>query len=347
MKALSNVMVAAVYHGKGDLTIENIAPPEPPKGWATIKVDYCGICGTDLNIYGGGHPRAKGPLVMGHEFSGETVNHPELPDGTRVTVRPILSCGKCEACQSGYPHVCESLRLIGIDRDGAMAQYVVAPLDEITPLPEGMSTRKGSLVEPFAVGVHAIRESEFKPGDQVVVFGAGPIGICTAVSLQLLGARDVVVVEVHPYRQQVAEQLGFTVINPQEDSVSGKVKELFGGSLADIVFDCAAHPSVAEIIVDVAKVKGQIVLVGTYKKPTPLDLQNITFKELSVKGTRVYTKTDYNIALDLLKRDFDFEKIITHEVDLKEVQKGIQNLIKGSAIKVLVSLKSKPKGEIQ
>jgi (R,R)-butanediol dehydrogenase/meso-butanediol dehydrogenase/diacetyl reductase len=332
-------MLAAVYHKKNKIEVRTISPPKVPEGWATIKVDYCGICGTDLNIYGGGHPRAQGPLVMGHEFAGKIVDHPDLEEGTAVTVNPILSCGTCHACTSGYAHVCENLKLIGIDRDGAMAKYVVAPIGEIIPLPEEMSTKRGALVEPFAVAVHAVRESCFKPGDQVVVFGAGPIGMSTAVTLRLMGARNVIVVEVQPYRQQIADQLGFTVIDPQNTLLINSIQEELGGSRPDIVFDCAAHPSVAEVLVDVTKVKGEIVLVGTYKKPTSLDLQNITFKELSVKGTRVYTRKDYEIALGLLKQVFDFEALITHEIHLNDINKAFNLLAQeGDAVKVMVSI---------
>lgn len=331
-------MAASVFEKANKIITDQIPIPQREAGWATIKVDYCGICGTDLNIYGGEHPRAKGPLVMGHEFAGTLVDHPDMKAGTPVTVRPILSCGTCEPCTKGFSHVCENLKLIGIDRDGAMAEYVNAPIDEIIPLPEGISTKHGALVEPLAVGVHAVRESDFKPGDQVVVFGAGPIGMCTAVALQLLGARKVIIVEVQEYRLQLAQRIGFSVINPIEDHVIDKIRSYMGGTLADLVFDCAAHPSVAEALVGVTKVRGQIVLVGTYKKPAALDLQNITFKEISVKGTRVYTKKDYEIALDLLVKDYDFEQLITHEIQLHDIQSGIEMLQQGKAVKVIVSI---------
>jgi (R,R)-butanediol dehydrogenase/meso-butanediol dehydrogenase/diacetyl reductase len=331
-------MKAAVYHGQNSLEVTTLALPQTPDGWAMIEVDYCGICGTDLNIYGGGHPRAKGPLVMGHEFAGKIASHPSLEQGTAVTVRPILSCGQCEACKSGYPHVCENLKLLGIDRDGAMAKYVVAPVEEIIPLPKGISTKVGALVEPLAVGIHAVRESNFKPGDQALVFGAGPIGLFTAVALRLLGAGNVIIVELQTFRQQKARNLGFEVIDPKQDDVKSTIKAIMNGSLPDLVFDCAAHPSVADILVDVTKIKGQIVLVGTYKKPTSLDLQSITFKEISIKGTRVYTQKDYAIALNLLNKDFDFEQLITHEIPLEEIENGFKLLIEGSAVKILVSI---------
>jgi (R,R)-butanediol dehydrogenase/meso-butanediol dehydrogenase/diacetyl reductase len=321
-------MKAAVYVGPQKVAMHTLPIPEVKEGWALIKVDYCGICGTDLNIFSGSHPRAQEQLVIGHEFSGTIVNHPTLAEGTPVTVRPLLFCGECEPCQSGNSHVCESLGLLGIDQAGGMAEYVLAPVEEVYPLPADMSLKRGALIEPFAVAVHTVRESNFKPGDQVTVFGAGPIGLCTAVTLKLFGAQKVSVVEVQPFRKEVAESLGFEVIDPSEDIPQ-----------TDVVFDCAAHPSVAKRLVSVTKIKGQIMLVGTYKYPTELDLQNITFKELSVKGTRVYTKKDYEIATSLLSADFDFEKLITQEFPLESVAKSFQLLTSGGdSVKVLISL---------
>jgi (R,R)-butanediol dehydrogenase / meso-butanediol dehydrogenase / diacetyl reductase len=324
-------MRAAVYNGAQKVSMEKLPIPELKDGWALVKVDYCGICGTDLNIYSGNHPRAEENLIIGHEISGRIVNHSTLEKGTLVTVRPLLFCGHCEPCQEGSTHVCESLGLLGIDIAGGMAEYVLVPEDEVYPLPLGMPAKIGALIEPFAVAVHAVRESQFKPGDQVTVFGAGPIGICTAITLKLFGARNIRVVEVQNFRKEIASSLGFIVIDPTEKDM--KIPK------SDVVFDCAAHPTVAKQLVSVTKVNGQIMLVGTYKYPTELDLQNITFKEISIKGSRVYTKKDYEIAISLLAADFDFEKIITQEFPIEKVEESFKLLISsGNSVKILIKM---------
>ncbi|MCP8969671.1 zinc-dependent alcohol dehydrogenase [Ectobacillus ponti] len=326
-----NDMKAVIYEGTRQVATREVPLPKGKEGWSLIKVDFCGVCGTDLNIFAGSHPRAKEALIIGHEFAGTVVEHPDLPAGTAVTVRPLLFCGTCEPCQDGNSHVCESLGLLGIDRPGGMAEYVLAPADEVYPLPPGMSMKRGALIEPFAVAVHAVRESAFKPGDAVTVFGAGPIGLCVAVTLKLFGATDVAVVEVQPFRKEIAAALGFTVIDPsQPDAVIPQ---------RPVVYDCAAHPSVAKQLVQVTAIKGQIVLVGTYKYPTELDLQNITFKELSVKGTRVYTRKDYEIAAALLSSDFEFERMITHEYPADQAAEAFELLAAGGdSVKVLITL---------
>ena len=320
-------MKAAVYEGANEIVMRHVPIPQVKEGWSLLKVNYCGICGTDMNIYAGSHPRAKNTLVIGHEFSGEVIEHPTLAAGTQVTALPLLSCGECEPCRSGNSHVCESLGLLGIDEAGGMAEYVLVPADDVYPLSEGMSLKTGALIEPFAVAVHAVRESDFNMGDSVTVFGAGPIGLCTAIVLKLSGTRDISVVEVNPFRKKLAEDLGFSVVESAVDIPS-----------SDMVFDCAAHPAVAAQLVKATKIKGQIVLVGTYKYPAELDLQNLTFKELSIKGTRVYTKKDYQTAISLLADDFNFEKMITQEFPVDRVNEAFEMIAaNGDCVKILIS----------
>ena len=133
------------------------AKPEPGPGEVLIKVAYAGICGSDMIIYQGLHSRAQAPLIMGHEFSGVIEGgHSALPPGTPVTVYPLLSCGHCQPCRNGYAHVCDTLKLIGIDCDGGMAEYVKVPEEKIVPIPAGLSLKLGAFIEPGAVGVHAV-----------------------------------------------------------------------------------------------------------------------------------------------------------------------------------------------
>ncbi|EGQ26562.1 L-threonine 3-dehydrogenase [Sporosarcina newyorkensis 2681] len=323
-------MKAAVYEGPRNIKATEVDRPEEKEGWALVKVDYCGICGTDMNIYAGTHPRAYTPLIIGHEFTGTIIEHSDIPFGTQVIAFPLLCCGKCEPCRSGKKHICEELGLFGIDEAGGMAEYVLVPEDDILPLPEGISPRKGALIEPLAVAVHAVRIANIKLGDRAVVFGAGPIGICVAATLKLNGIQQVSIVEVNEFRKQLAKELGFPVVENAKDLLA-----------SDIVFDCAAHPAVANQLIRSAKPGGEIILVGTYKFPEKLDLQGLTFKELSVKGARVYTKQDYEIAISLLFREFDFEKIITHEFLITEVDQAFELASsQEDSMKILISFEN-------
>ena len=333
-------MKSIVYQSAQAITVEDKALPEIGPGEVLIKVAYVGVCGSDMNIYVGVHPRAKAPLVMGHEFSGTIVaGHPTLPKGTPVTVYPLLSCGHCEPCLNGYAHVCNTLRLIGIDCDGAMAEYVKVPVDKVMPIPANLSLKLGAFLEPLAVGVHAVRRSGYKPGDSAVVFGAGPIGLCVASCLKYFGAKQVIVVEANPYRLGIAKQLGLTPIDTSKEDVRARIKELTGGVNADFAFDCAAHPSVQTVLMDVIKVQGTAVIVGSYKKPPEVDLLKVEFKELTMIGIRVYERRDFEIATQILQSgsiDFDAMLTVSSPDQAPEV---FQDLLKGSnTIKMLFKM---------
>lgn len=317
----------------GDKSIPTVVPGE-----VLIKVAYAGVCGSDMFIYQGTHPRAKAPLVIGHEFSGTIVQgHHTLPKGTPVTVYPLLSCGHCEPCRNGYAHVCNTLKLIGIDCDGGMAEYVKVPEDKIVPIPESLSLKLGAFIEPVAVGVHAVSRSGYKPGDIAVVYGAGPIGLCVAACLSYFGASQVLVIEANPYRLNIARELGLTPIDACQDDIRAKVLEYTHGHNADLAFDCAAHPSVHSTILDILRVQGTGVVVGSYKKPAEVDLLKIEFKELTLIGTRVYERRDFEVAIRILQSGrIDFDRLLTVAIP-EDAQAQFQNLLKGStdAIKIL------------
>ena len=333
-------MKSIIYKGAGEVVSEEKAVPAPGAGEVLIKVAYAGICGSDMFIYQGTHPRAQAPLVMGHEFSGVIeAGHPTLAKGTPVTVYPLLSCGQCEPCKNGTPHVCNTLKLIGIDCDGGMAEYVKVPADKVVEIPAGLNLKLGAFIEPVAVGVHAVRRSGYKPGDTAVVYGAGPIGLCVAACLSYFGASRVLVIEANPYRLEIARKLGFTPIDAARDDILAQVKAHTGGLNADYAFDCAAHPSVQNTLMDVIKVRGTAVVVGSYKKPPEVDLLKVEFKELTLIGIRVYERRDFDIAARILASGtIDFEQILTVSAP-EQAPQVFQDLLKGTnAIKMLFKL---------
>ena len=333
-------MKSIIYKGAGEVVSEEKAVPAPGAGEVLIKVAYAGICGSDMFIYQGTHPRAQAPLVMGHEFSGVIeAGHPTLAKGTPVTVYPLLSCGQCEPCKNGTPHVCNTLKLIGIDCDGGMAEYVKVPADKVVEIPAGLNLKLGAFIEPVAVGVHAVRRSGYKPGDTAVVYGAGPIGLCVAACLSYFGASRVLVIEANPYRLEIARKLGFTPIDAAHDDILAQVKAHTGGLCADYAFDCAAHPSVQNTLMDVIKVRGTAVVVGSYKKPPEVDLLKVEFKELTLIGIRVYERRDFDIAARILASGtIDFEQILTVSAP-EQAPQVFQDLLKGTnAIKMIFKL---------
>ena len=331
-------MKAIRYLGAGKIAFEDAQEPVVTTGMAKIRVSHAGICGTDLNIYAGTHPRAKAGLVMGHEFSGVVENDVgEYKKGDRVTVYPLISCGRCTPCKNGNAHVCNTLGLYGIDADGGFAEYALIPSENLVRLPNNVSMKLGAFIEPIAVAVHTLRETGFRSGDNALVFGAGAIGLCVALTLRLFGASDIVVVETEESRLALAKELGFTTLNPIKDDVVSYVKKQTNGDGFDVVYDCAGVQAVADTLFEAVKVKGNVVIVASYKKPAQLPLFQGMAKELSVRFVRVYRKKDVEIATRLAQMEKRYEKIITHVLSAERAQDGFDLLFtKGTgAVKVM------------
>ena len=325
-------MKAIFYTAPNTVECREASIPSVPKGYVLLKNAYAG-----LNIFAGTHPRAQAPLILGHEFSATIESeHPKYPIGTKVTVNPLISCGSCIPCSSGQSHVCEDLKLVGIDVDGGMAEYVVVEADKVIPLPEGVSLELGALSEPIAVAVHAVRTAKFLVGDRAVVYGAGTIGLCVALTLRAYGASEVIVIEANELRLQKAKELGFQTLNSLKDDVVNELAALTGNAGMDYVFDCAGHPAVLRQVTEIVKVQGTIVIVAAYKKPTEMNLIQGMFKELSMQFVRVYTKRDIELALDLLTKVPEFSEIITHVLSPEQAAEGFELLTTPTnAIKVL------------
>lgn len=338
--SLPDVMRAAVLVAPGEIEMRDVPVPQPRDGWSLVRCEYAGLCGTDFAILKGMHPRAKFPLIMGHEIVGQvaksTAGGPAV--GTRVTVEPLIVCGACGACRRGDTHVCERLGLFGIDQPGAFAEYIALPNDTLIAVPEGVSPVLATLTEPLAVAVHAVALSSLKPGDRVAVFGAGPIGMLTALVARHAGAREIIVIEPSEGRTAVAKRLGFSVIPPGSDAIDG-LNALTGGEGADVVFDAAAHPSVAAILPASVRPKGTVVLVGVYKKPTAIDLQAVTFKEIKMVGVRVYTRADVETAVKLIATDaLELGQFPIEVFQLEQTTEGFDRaLSSGDILKVIIN----------
>jgi len=333
-------MKAAVWTATDQVQVSKLPMPEVPAGWALVKVAYNGICGTDLAILHGRHPRASAPLIMGHEISGwvERAGATGPGAGTLVVVEPLITCGECLSCKNGLTHVCRNLGLYGIDSPGGMAQYVALPPEVLHAVPAGVDPRTATLAEPLAVAVHAVGLSELQPGCTVAVYGAGPIGILTALVARHAGAGAVVITEPSLYRREVAEQLGFIVV-PAGSTMAATLEPLTDGEGADVTFDSAAHPSVAAELTTVTRVRGRIVVVGVYKQPAALDLQSVCFKELTIAGVRVYTSRDVTTAIELIASGaLGLERFPTRSFDLGDVRAAFDAATSGQeCLKVLVT----------
>jgi 2-desacetyl-2-hydroxyethyl bacteriochlorophyllide A dehydrogenase len=301
-------------------------------GEALIKVACSGICGTDLTIASGKHPRAKAPLILGHEFCGEVVSvHDEVDRhwvGKRVVVEPLLSCGYCRPCLEGNYHVCETLGFLGIDVPGSMAEYVAAPVHRLYDIGD-LAYEKAALVEPLAVAVHDVRRSGVKVGEFTVVLGGGTIGQLICQVLVAAGAGEIIVTEPSPFRQRLLAQLPVKVVDPSRENIPANT--------ADVVFETAGVTVAVDQAVNIARVRGTIVQISLPKEPIPVDLMKVAFKELNIVGCRVYNRFDYQAAIQLLRSGkINTDTLITHIMPLEKGAQGIELIKKGEAIKVLL-----------
>jgi (R,R)-butanediol dehydrogenase / meso-butanediol dehydrogenase / diacetyl reductase len=332
-----DTMRALRWDGPGQVHAVDVPVPRPKDGWALVDVARCGLCGTDLHICSGHHPRAVPGLVLGHEMSGTLATDATtvggvLPAGTKVVVNPLLSCGHCATCLAGRPHTCANLKLLGIDAPGGAAERVAVPEGSLVPLPTEADLDAAAFAEPLAVAVRAVRRSRLALGEDVVVVGAGPVGLAVALSARQAGAASVRVLETAPARREVASGLGLDVADPQD----GPAPDAPGEGVP-VVFDCASHPAVAARVGALAAPGGRVVVVGIYPGLTPIDLQAVSFKELEVIGTRVYARDDLHTAARMITSGaFDPRPLLTRVVTVDEAPQAIDDLVSGRDVKVLV-----------
>lgn len=331
-------MQALVWRGTDQLDVEELPVPPERDGWAVVDVSHAGVCGTDLHIWAGEHPRATAPLTLGHEFVGRLARDGHgLRAGTPVAVEPLIACGTCTPCRRGNAHICNELRLLGIDLAGGVAQQALVPRERLVPLPEETDLRRAAFVEPLAVAVHAIRRSGSKLGDRVLVAGAGPIGLAIALCAQVAGAAEVFVSEPSERRRAVAGSLGLTVLDLADPG--GDLRRRTGDEGADITVDAAAHPSVSREIAGWTRTGGKLVMVGTYADMATLDLQDVVFRELELVGCRVYSRTDFEHAVQLIAtKRFDPSPLITSVVSMQDALEALVRLRDGDEIKLLIEM---------
>ena len=320
-------MKALRYLNPHIVKTEEIDSPVCGAGEALVRVYAAGICGSDMAIFNGKHPRAKPPLVMGHEFAGEIVEiqsggvETQLAVGDKVTAYPLLMCGECWACRNGFEHVCRDLKLIGIDRDGGFAEYVSVPLDLVVKFPESLSFDQGAMIEPLAVAVHALEMAGKPDWKNAVVVGCGPIGLLVGLCLRYAGIENLLLCDISPQRVKRAAGLNFQVINSADDNLVDRVTEMTQGEGADIVFECAGSAPAALQMCDLVRPRGKIIMVSVHKEPHPVDLRAITFKEISMIGTRVYTRSDFRRAVQMMP-DLPYQDVISHRFELQRGAEG-------------------------
>ena len=352
-------MRALRWHGRGDVRLEDVPEaPAPRGGEVRLAVEWCGICGTDLEEYRDGpvvittepHPLTghQAPTIIGHEISATVTDVGEgvvnLTPGQLVAVDGLFFCGECSACRRHEPNLCPRWASIGMGYPGGLAESVTVPSYMVIPAPEAVSADRLALSEPFAVAVRAVRRSNAVKGARVAVLGAGTIGLAILQVLQARGIDDVTVVDPVPFRRDTALKLGAAGALRPGEALVDELRDQEGTG-PDIIFDCTGTTATPGVALNAVRSGGRIVLVGLPPDPAPMDLLQLALREVELVGSlsHIYDE-DFTAAVQLIASGaVDAAALVTHRLPLdRAVEDGIRYLAGSDsveALKILISPK--------
>jgi (R,R)-butanediol dehydrogenase/meso-butanediol dehydrogenase/diacetyl reductase len=313
-------MRAVVVAGPRRLAVEEVPDPTPEPGQVVLRVSACGICGSDLHVHQAGFLPVG--AIMGHEFSGEVVEGVGgLESGARVCALPALSCGRCARCRDGLGAYCSTQRALGFGQaPGAYAEYVAVAAHEVVRLPSGVDDERAALVEPLAVGLHAVLVGRVARGETCLVIGAGPIGIAITLWARHLGAAEVIVSERAPGRRALAERLGATrVVDPEQEDLAA-VLARSAPEGADVVFEAVGARGLIQQCLERVRFRGRVVVAGVCITPDTIQPGPAVLKEASVHFVLAYEKRDFERTVELLERkELEPAALITDRIGLDAV----------------------------
>jgi (R,R)-butanediol dehydrogenase/meso-butanediol dehydrogenase/diacetyl reductase len=349
-------MRALRFHAARDLRIDKVAePPAPGMNDVVVRVVTCGICGTDLHEYVAGpivtpvdpHPltRAQNPQILGHEFAGDVVaigpGVTEVTEGDRVAIMPLAYCGQCTYCRRGLQHLCATIACVGLSHAwGGMAELATVAEYQVVRLPEDVTYVQGALIEPTAVAAYGVERAGIRPGDRVLVTGAGPIGALAALCARAAGASTVCVSEPNPARRARAETLGVDIVlDPTSIDVPEFLKERTDGLGFDVAIECSGHPSGFDAAIRSLRRRGTLAQTGLFVGETSVEPMIWALNDLTIVGTWCYWVYGFDrIAAQISAGDLPVERVVTSTVTLDGAPDAFAQLASGAAdeMKVLV-----------
>jgi alcohol dehydrogenase, propanol-preferring len=339
-------MRAAVFRAAHQpLTVEDWPTPSPAAGEILVKVAACGVCHTDLHYIDHGTPTFKTPpLVLGHEISGTVAalgaGAEGFKTGDKVLLAAVLTCGRCAACRSGRENICERSKMLGNDLDGGYAEFVVAPAKDAFLIPDGVPLAEGSiLADAVTTPYHAVvRRARVAPGDWVVVFGCGGIGLNIVQIAVAAGAR-VIAVDRLANKLALAKSLGAeaTVDATVGAGVGKTVRKLTGGAGADIALEAIGNAATQEMAVACVRTGGRVVLVGYSPDVLPLNAGRVMYREIEVIGSLGCRPVDYPRVIELARSGrIKLKEMVTHRFPLEKINDAFAVLRSGEAVRAIV-----------
>ncbi len=331
-------MRAAVFEGEGRLVVKDVPDPVPGPEQVLIEVEACGVCGSDVQIINvpPGHPSSP-PVIIGHEFVGRirAVGSAvrDVPIGGRVVCDPDPKCGACDSCRAGRPANCTNIVALGVHRDGALARYVTAPANSVYAISDAVPAELAALVEPLACVVNGTNRAAIRPGESVVVFGAGAIGCLFIAVFRASGAAKIVAVEPSPDRAPVAKAVGADVVLTPDEWAARRTELLPAG--ADVVVDAVG--SVLPQAIEAAGMGARVVIFGMNGNARPPVHQvEIVEKGLAILGSYISNFT-FPAAIRLVESgQLDLAPMITATIGIDDTAAGIARLRSGEAVKIVI-----------
>lgn len=320
-------MKAAVMHGPGDVRVESVPDCKRTPGEALLRVRRVGLCGSDLNSYRGKNPLVSFPRIPGHEIAATIVElseqHSHLTVGMDVTLPPYTSCGNCSACRNGRNNACRNNQTLGVQRDGALTEYISVPVDKLYVA--DLTLEELCLVEPLTVGCHAVSRARTTAMDVVAIFGCGGVGLGAVAASAFRGATTVAM-DIDDAKLAVAREAGAThLIHTLREDPTKVLEELTNGYGPDVVIEAVGNPATFRAAVELVSFTGRVVYIGYAKEPVTYETRFFVQKELDILGARNALPEDFAKVIRMLEqRSFPVRAAISTVGTLEQTPELLQ-----------------------
>lgn len=314
-----------------DYQVADVEPPKVAADEVLVRVAFAGICGSDMHIIHGDNAFVRFPRITGHEFAGivEAVAEgvTDVAAGDRVCIDPVISCGTCYPCRIGRPNVCSSLEVIGVHRDGGFEEFVAVPAANVHRLPEHIGLDAAALVEPYTIAANVLDRMQPHPGDRLMIFGAGVIGMTILQMALAKGIEDVIVTDVINERLAVAKALGASqVVNSREQDIEKEVLALTQDEGVPLIADAACVPALLPQMLRLASPAGRIGLLGFSVQPSDLVQLEVIKKELTLVGSRLNNRKFPEVLELMASGQLDPLALVSHRLPLSDMPNAIDML---------------------
>lgn len=339
-------MRQAIMVAPGQIEFRQVEKPRPGKGEILIQIKRIGICGSDIHVFHGLHPYTSYPVVQGHEVSGiisEVGKEVQgFTTGDQVTIMPQITCGQCYPCQHGMVHICDFLRVMGFQAGGTAQEFFAVGESKVLKVPASISLDHAAMIEPISVAVHAIARGGGVSRKKVLVLGAGTIGNLVGQAARASGAEAVLISDIRDYKLEIAQRCGLDfVVNPQKVDLNLAISNSFGLNRADLILECVGAEDTITQAIQNARKGTTIVVVGVFGEKPQVDLGLVQDRELSLVGTLMYQRTDYERAIELVSGGKLFlDDLISAHYPFEEYRQAYHAIeeAQGNIMKVMIDL---------